>query len=139
MAFEIEEREREGIRVMALRGRFALGKPVEDFRTRLDATLAEGRAQVVLDLTETEYIDSSALGCLVVAYTRTHRAGGAMPMFGLTQRSIDLMVITKLSTVFRICPDEISAINACFPDREIKRFDILNFVESQRDGEPEAG
>jgi anti-sigma B factor antagonist len=139
MAFEIEERKREGIPVLALRGRFTIGEPVEAVRSRLDTALAEGHPHIVLDLTKTEYIDSSALGCLVVAYTRTQRAGGALPIFGLNKRGLDLMVITKLITVLRICPDEIAAVNSCFPDRELKRFDILNFVESQKGGEPEAG
>jgi hypothetical protein len=34
-------------------------------------------------------------------------------------------------TVFRIADNELDAIDACFPDRETKQFDILNFVESQ--------
>ena len=41
-------------------------------------------------------------------------------------------MLTKLSTVFEIFDDEQEAVNSFFPNREIKRFDILRFVEQQR-------
>ena len=44
------------------------------------------------------------------------------------------MLLTKLSTVFQIFNEEQEAINSFFPDREIKHFDILNFVQQQKDG-----
>lgn len=132
MPFEIERREHDGVVILAPHGRLMIGEPVETFRNMLDALYAEGRTQVVLDFSDVDYIDSSALGCLVVAHTKFHKAGGVMPMFGLNRRTIELLVITKLATVFRIAESEIEAVNLCFPDRESKPFDILNFVEEQR-------
>jgi anti-sigma B factor antagonist len=46
------------------------------------------------------------------------------------------MVLTKLTTVFQIFNEEQAAINSFFPDREVKRFDILEFVQSQEAAEP---
>ncbi len=42
-----------------------------------------------------------------------------------------MLVFTKLTTVFEIFNDEQDAVNSFFPDREIKRFDILSFVQEQ--------
>ena len=39
--------------------------------------------------------------------------------------------MTKLATVFDMFTDEQDAVNSFFPDRSIKRFDILNFVQQQ--------
>jgi anti-sigma B factor antagonist len=44
------------------------------------------------------------------------------------------VLLTKLSTVFPIFDDEQAAINSFFPDREIKHFDILNFIQQQKEG-----
>jgi anti-sigma B factor antagonist len=44
------------------------------------------------------------------------------------------VLLTKLSTVFQIFNDEQEAINSFFPDREIKHFDILSFVQQHKDG-----
>ena len=56
-----------------------------------------------------------------------------MKLTNLSKRSAQLMILTKLSTVFEIFDDEQSAINSFFPEREIKRFDILEFVKSHPD------
>jgi anti-sigma B factor antagonist len=57
-------------------------------------------------------------------------------LLGLSKRGAELMVLTKLTTVFQIFDEEQAAINSFFPGREVKRFDILEFVQSQEEAEP---
>jgi anti-sigma B factor antagonist len=45
---------------------------------------------------------------------------------------MELMVLTKLATVFQVFKDEQDAVNSFFPGREINKFDILSFVQAQR-------
>src|ERR1035438_1238132 len=118
MGFSIEQRERDGVRILALHGQLVLGDPVETLRDTLLALLAGavegGQNAVVLDCRETSYIDSSGLGTLVMAHARAVKVHGRMPIYGLSRRGLELMVITKLSTVFEIYDNEIDAINSCF-------------------------
>ncbi len=137
MSFSITEREVDGVVILSLNGRFVIGEAIEQFRARFDELLKAGRTRIALDLSGTDYIDSSGMGYFVVAHTQSEKAGGALTMFNLTQRSIDLMLLTKLSTVFNIYDNEIDAVNATFPERRVKKFDILDFV--QRQGEDAAG
>ena len=51
----------------------------------------------------------------------------------MNKRNIELLLLTKLSTVFEIYGSEQDAINSFFPDREIKHFDILSFVQQQKE------
>ena len=44
---------------------------------------------------------------------------------------MELLVLTKLTTVFEIFMDEQDAINSFFPNRQIRKFDILDFVQQQ--------
>ena len=37
--------------------------------------------------------------------------------------------MTKLATVFEIFNDEQDAVNSYYPDRKLKTFDILDFVQ----------
>ena len=79
------------------------------------------------------YIDSSGLGLLVLAHSRAAKAEGKLPIFGLNRRGLELLVLTKLSTVFELYEDEVSAVNSCFPDRsDPSVFDILEFVRGKR-------
>jgi len=128
MSFQIGQRERGGAVVLELGGRFVLGEPVEKFRARLEELMQAGKVHVALDMRNVEYIDSSALGCLVMAHTKITRAGGGMSIFGLNEKGLELLVITKLATIFRLAEDELDAVNLCFPDRTARSFDILEFV-----------
>ncbi len=128
MSFQIAQRERGGAAVLELEGRFVLGEPVERFRAQIEELIRAGRIHIVLDMTRVSYIDSSALGCLVMAHTKVARAGGAMSLFGLSEKGLELLVITKLATIFRIAGNELDAVNLCFPGRTAKSFDILEFV-----------
>ena len=136
MSFTIEQRERDGIPILRLKGRLVAGDPVERLRTKLiamlESALASGVHAVVLDCRGTNYIDSSGLGLLVLAHSRAMKVNGHLPIFGLNRRGLELLILTKLSTVFELYEDETSAVNSCFPDRASKRFDILEFVQKQR-------
>jgi len=136
MSFVIEQRDRDGIPILSLKGRLVLGDPLEKLRERLRAllqsSLESGTSAVVLDCRDTSYIDSSGLGCLVMAHSRAVQLGGKFPIFGLNRRGLELMILTKLSTVFEIFEYEIDAVNSCFADRQVRHFDILDFVQRHR-------
>jgi anti-sigma B factor antagonist len=132
MAFEIKQRSVDGVPVVECHGRLVAGPAIEAFRATLDDLIASGQTHAVLDLTETDYIDSSALGCLVMAHTRFQKAGGKITLFGLSSQQMELLVITKLTTVFALYEDEIDAVNACIPGREPRKFDLLEFVNRTR-------
>lgn len=137
MAFELTQRERDGIPVVELHGRFVAGEPVEAFRALLAQLAEQGHASGVLDMRDVDYIDSSALGSMVYAHTLAQKAGGKIAMFGLSARNLELMILTKLSVVFPLFEHEIDAVNACIPGRESRKFDILEFIERQRSASQE--
>lgn len=132
MALTIQEREREGILILDLKGRLTAGEEAGILRERLRAEVAAGRINVILNLAEVDYIDSTGLGTMVICYTSLQKAGGALKLVNLNRRNIELLVLTKLSTVFEIFNDEQDAVNSFFPGRKIQRFDILSFLQSQR-------
>jgi anti-sigma B factor antagonist len=136
MALDIEQREREGITILDLKGRLIVGEPVAGLRERIREMSESGVNNVVLNLKDVDYIDSTGLGGLVISYTTIKKAGGALKLLNLTRRNIELLVLTKLTTVFEIFDDEQDAVNSYFPNREIRRFDILSFVRQQADVEP---
>ena len=92
---------------------------------------AQGLKNVILNLRDVDYIDSTGLGALVVGFTSLRKAGGKLSLLNVSRRNIELLVYTKLATVFEIFNDEQEAVNGYFPERAIKRFDILSFVQEQ--------
>ena len=129
MALEIKQRVREGILILDLKGRITVGEEAGILRAEF-GTLA-GAANVILNMQQVEYVDSTGLGALVLGFTSLRKRAGRLILENLTRRNIELLLFTKLTTVFEIFDDEQDAVNSFFPDREIRRFDILNFVKEQ--------
>jgi anti-sigma B factor antagonist len=51
----------------------------------------------------------------------------------LNRSHLELFLLTRLAIVFEFFDDEQDAVNSFFPDRAVKRFDILNFVHQEAD------
>jgi len=134
MPLEVQQREVEGITILDLNGRVVVGPEASDLRRRFTQLIEQGKKNSIVNLKGVDYIDSTGLGTLVIGHSTSESAGGAMKLLHVSKRSAQLMILTKLSTVFQIFNDEQGAINSFFPDREVKRFDILEFVKSH---EPE--
>jgi anti-sigma B factor antagonist len=136
MSLEMNQREDDGVTVLDLRGRLVQGPEVTALRERFNELENAPVKNVILNFKQIDFIDSTGLGMLVAVHSQMEKAGGTVRLLNLSKRGAELMVLTKLSTVFQIFDEEQAAINSFFPDREVKRFDILEFVQSQE--EPEA-
>jgi anti-sigma B factor antagonist len=130
---EIQSREKEGVTILDLNGKLTVGG-ASDLREKVNDQVAAGHLRQILNLKEVDYIDSTGLGAMVICYMSLQKAGGGLKLVNLNRRNIELLLLTKLSTVFQIFNEEQEAINSFFPDREIKHFDILAFVQQHKDG-----
>ena len=134
MSLEILETEREGVTILTLKGRLTVGE-ASSIREKVNELLPQGRKNVIFDLSGVDYIDSTGLGSMVICYTTIKKAGGALKLLNLNKRNIELLLLTKLHTIFEVFSDEQDAVNSFFPDREIKHFDILSFVQQNQEEE----
>ena len=131
MALDIAQREREGITLLDFKGRLTVGAEAAAFRDKL-SSVGQSGARLVLNLAGVDYIDSTGLGALVMSATSLRKGGGNVKLLNLNRRNIELLVMTKLATVFEIFTDEQDAVNSYYPDRKIKAFDILDFVQKMK-------
>jgi anti-sigma B factor antagonist len=63
---------------------------------------------------------------------KLRKAGGGLALTNLHPAHMDLLVIAKMETIFKVFDCEQDAINSFFPDRQVPRFDILEFLEALR-------
>src|SRR5260370_19013427 len=118
-----------------MKGRITVGKEATALREKIAELTAVAISNVVLNLASVDFIDSTGLGALVVCATSARKAGGSVKLVNLNRRNIELLVMTKLATVFEIFNDEQDAINSYYPDRKLKTFDILDFVQKMNQEE----
>jgi anti-sigma B factor antagonist len=133
MALEIQQREREGIAILELKGRITMGPEASVLREKTTQLAAEGKRSLILEMAGVDFIDSTGLGALVICATSLRKAGGQMKLVAVNRRNIELLLMTKLATVFELFPDEQDAINSFYPDRQVKTFDILDFVHRMKE------
>jgi|SRR5579863_8894489 len=133
MSLEIAQREREGILLLDLKGRITMGDEASVFRAAIEKIAAEPGARLLLNMQEIDYVDSTGLGAIVMCATSLRNSNGIAKLVKVNRRNIELLVMTKIDTIFEVFDDETDAVNSFFPDREIKRFDILSFVQQMRD------
>jgi anti-sigma B factor antagonist len=132
MSLDIRESSREGVEILSLKGRLTVGE-ASAIREKVNEVAAAGKVNVLLNLEHVEYIDSTGLGAMVICFTSLKKAGGALKLVNPNKRNVELLLLTKLHTIFEVFADEQDAVNSFFPDREIKHFDILQFVQQEKD------
>lgn len=104
MAFAIEDRSIDAdTHVVAVTGEIDLFTAPE-FKQRVSAPIDEGRTHVVVDLTETTFIDSSSLGVLIGAHRRLRRLEGRLVIVCSNDAIVKTFRITGLDGVFTIVP-----------------------------------
>ena len=107
----IQERNLNDITVLDLDGTFALGGHAE-FRRHIETAIESGNRRLIINLEKVSYIDSSGIGELVSGYTQMQRVSGKMKLLNLSKRVNQLLVITKLVTVFETFDSESEAISS---------------------------
>ena len=109
----VSERAVGVITLLDLDCQLILGAGAEGLRDKVRSLLQQGQQQFIVNLAKVSYMDSSGLGELVQAYATVTKQGGALKLLHLTTRLRDLLVITKLATVFD-CYDTEDAALASF-------------------------
>ena len=110
MALTIASREVDGITVVDLSGRITLGEGSVQLREAVRDIVSKGSKNILLNLGDVNYIDSSGLGELVSAFTTAKNQGASVKLLNLTKKVKDVLQLTKLYTVFDIYDSEATAI-----------------------------
>jgi anti-sigma B factor antagonist len=131
MDLHIDQREKEGIQILDLRGQLKAGDSEATLRATINALVKTNALNVILNLAEITTIDADGLEALVFCYTQIRKCGGALKLACLNTEHLNLNVLTKVNTVFEVFEDEQAAINSFFPGRAVPHYDILEWVRGQ--------
>jgi anti-sigma B factor antagonist len=75
---------------------------------------AEGISNIILDLTEVKYTDSSGLSALLVGNRIMQEDGGIFVLASLSEHTMKLIKISQLDTVLNIVPTHEEAVDAVY-------------------------
>lgn len=110
MALQLTNRKANGVTVVEASGRLTLGPATGELRDHVKQLLADGASGIVLNLSQVDYVDSSGLGTLVGLHSSATAKGARIKLASLSRLLRELMVVTKLLTVFDVYDNEADAI-----------------------------
>jgi len=90
---------------------------LRDFISRL---LKQGHKDIILNLTDLQYLDSSGIGERARVYVSVVKQSGQMKVIGLSSKIEEVLKITHLYQVFPEFHDEEAALQS-FPENRPKR------------------
>ncbi len=106
----MKQRQVETIAILTPKGYLSGGDETDELE-RAIKTLAEGgNKHLIINLSETQHLNSTALGVLISAHSSYVRRSGQMKLCSVDKRIENIFVITKLSLVFDVFPTEEQAI-----------------------------
>jgi anti-sigma B factor antagonist len=108
----VKERQAGDVTILDLSGEVRIGEGSIALRDSIRKLADEGKKNVLLNLAGVKYIDSTGIGELIANYTTISRKGGQLKLLKLTDRVQNLLVITKLLTVFDAYDDEAEALKS---------------------------
>jgi len=108
----INQRQAGDVTILDLNGEVRIGDSSTALRGAIRGLVAGGNQKILLNLAGVGYIDSSGIGELIANYTTVGRGGGQLKLLSLTDKVQDLLVITKLLTVFDVYDNEADALSS---------------------------
>jgi anti-sigma B factor antagonist len=113
--FGIEVTSQSGCTVVAVRGEVDLAT-APTLKNQLLELVAEGVREIVVDLSSTDFLDSTGLGAVVAAYKRVRAHDGHLKLVATTARVKRVFEITNLDRVVPIFGSIDEACNAPPPE-----------------------
>jgi anti-sigma B factor antagonist len=106
----INRRRVESVMILDMTGGIRLGETNAYLHETIKKLVNEGEKKILLNLAEVTKIDSSGMGELIAAWTTLQKNGGEIRLLNLTQGVEQLMLLTKLLTVFDTYENEPDAV-----------------------------
>lgn len=108
----INERQVGGVTVLDLKGRLRVGGNAIALHKSIRSLILEKKLSILLNLADVTFIDSCGLGEMVASQVSVENKGGEIKLTSLTESLRELLVATRLLTVFDNYQNEADALES---------------------------
>lgn len=109
-ALRVNTRTVQGVSILDLSGSITIGVGDITLRESVRQLLDDGVNKILLNMANVSVVDSSGIGELVSSYTMSNNRGARLKLLNVTRKVYDLLMITRLLTVFETFDDEQEAL-----------------------------
>lgn len=109
---EIAERKVGDVTIVDVSGKMVASENPGRLKDKVTSLIFSGQKHIVINLGNVTYVDSSGLGEMVACHGSAVRGGGEVKLANTGKKIKDLLVMTKLLTVFDAHDSEDAAIQS---------------------------
>lgn len=110
MPFEYKIDHSNHSAIIHLKGKLIENSDYERIISDIDEFLAADVKFIALDLLQLEYLNSGGLNLMLKILTKARNSGGDVVLFNLSSRLKELIIMTKLDSVFTISTNQHEAL-----------------------------
>ena len=102
MSFCFDIKKEEGLLLISLKGNLMSKEQAQPLLGEIDFFFNEGLKKIIIDLSEMQYMNSSGLSVLINIFTQARNKGGEVIITNIPEKIKELLIITKLNSIFNI-------------------------------------
>ena len=110
MVLDYNITEENDIQWLILSGDLIDKNQATDLMISINELLEVGKNKLIIDLSDLKYMNSSGLNVLIQLLTKTRTSGGESVICNVNKKVNDLLVITKLNTLFKVADSKDDAV-----------------------------
>jgi len=110
MVLDYKIEAQKEFQILALKGELIDKNQAIDLIKEVDDLLEQGNNKFIIDLSELRYMNSSGLNVLIQLLTKTRTRGGESVICNVSKKVNELLIITKLNTLFKVTDTKEEAI-----------------------------
>lgn len=110
MLFDFSISDQPNCIVISLSGELIEKNQSIDLLKKVDELVAAGKTRIALDLANLKYMNSSGLNSMIQLLTKARKDGGEVVICNMNKKINELLLITKLNTLFKVVNSEEEAV-----------------------------
>jgi anti-sigma B factor antagonist len=102
MSFSFEIKKEDQLIHVSLEGNLMSKQQIQSLLDEIDFFFNEGIKKIIIDLSKMQYMNSTGLSILINIFTQARNRGGEVVITNIPEKINQLLVITKLNSIFNI-------------------------------------
>lgn len=107
---KIKRDSKDGISIIRLSGQLMGGPDADAVRDTILSILNEGYKNILVDLKDVSWVNSTGLGILISSHITVSNNGGDLRLMRVSKRIDSIFMVTRLNTVFQVFDTEEEAV-----------------------------
>ncbi|MCX6295993.1 MAG: STAS domain-containing protein [Bacteroidetes bacterium] len=110
MIFSYKSSKQNSVNVFLLCGELIDRGQANGILEEIEVGIEKGENKILLNLTDLKYLNSSGLNVIINILTKARKSSGDVAICNVNKKITELLIITKLNSVFNLCESAEEAI-----------------------------